>query len=242
MLLLMEQKETVEVICNDANYGIAKALNIGVEKAISNGYEWVMTLDQDSTASPGMIDEMSKVYNLIEDKRSVGIICPRLYDKNKKGFIIEDCSETDTFMELNVAIQSGSLMNAEVFHRIGYFCEPLFIYYVDVEFSMRVKRNGLKIYQCNNAILLHEEGKKKKKTLLYKEYYYNDYNENAVYYIARNSIYMLKAYKENKKSYIRRLKSDLIMILIFDDRRIKKLGYYFKGILDGLRSRYGKLS
>jgi rhamnosyltransferase len=33
---------------NYQNFGIAKALNIGCQKALDEGYEWVLTMDQDS--------------------------------------------------------------------------------------------------------------------------------------------------------------------------------------------------
>ena len=35
-------------ITNSENFGIAKALNIGIQKAQELGYDWVVTLDQDS--------------------------------------------------------------------------------------------------------------------------------------------------------------------------------------------------
>ena len=36
-----------EIILNKENLGIATALNIGVRKALENGYEWILTMDQD---------------------------------------------------------------------------------------------------------------------------------------------------------------------------------------------------
>jgi rhamnosyltransferase len=40
-------KSNIEIIENDINYGIGKALNIGIEK-LKNNYDWILTLDQDS--------------------------------------------------------------------------------------------------------------------------------------------------------------------------------------------------
>lgn len=238
-LRVMEQMGNVDIIYNDNNYGIAKALNMGIRKAIEYGYEWVITVDHDSIASPNMIKEMSNIYDFLEDKYSVGIICAGIYDINKQGFLV-NASAARPYKELKVAIQSGSLIKTNIFEKFGFFNEDLFIYYVDVEFSMRLKRKNLKIFQCNNAVLYHEEGKKVKKKLFFKVYYYDNYSGDAVYYIARNSIYMIKNYRENKKSYIRRLKSDFKNILIFDDKPFVKLKYYFHGILDGLRNKYGR--
>lgn len=234
-----EKIRNADVIYNDSNYGIAKALNIGIKKAMECGYKWVITLDHDSIASSNMIEEMARVYNLVEDKQSIGIICPRLYDVNKQGFLINDDKDAEPYRELKVAIQSGSLIKTDIFAKFGFFNEALFIYYVDVEFSVRLKQKNLKIIQCNKAVLYHEEGKKLEKRLLSKVYYYDNYSETAVYYIARNSIYMIKNYSENRISYIRRLRSDFIKILIFDYKPIIKLLYYLHGILDGFRNKYG---
>lgn len=236
----IEHIMNVDVIYNDSNYGIAKALNIGIKRAMEYGYKWVITLDHDSIASSNMIEEMAWVYNLIEGKQSIGIICPRLYDVNKQGFLINDDNGVESYRELKVAIQSGSLIKTDIFERFGYFNEALFIYYVDVEFSVRLKQKNLKIIQCNKAILYHEEGKKQEKRLFSKVYYYDNYSEAAVYYIARNSIYLIKNYSENRKSYVRRLRSDFKNILIFDDKPIKKLKYYLHGIIDGLGNKYGR--
>ena len=38
----------IEIIINNKNIGIAAALNIGIEKAITNGANWILTMDQDS--------------------------------------------------------------------------------------------------------------------------------------------------------------------------------------------------
>ena len=53
----------VEVIYNENNLGIGKALNQGVEVAIKNNFQWVLTMDNDSEATTSMVEIMINTYN-----------------------------------------------------------------------------------------------------------------------------------------------------------------------------------
>lgn len=238
-LIKLEKKDNVKIIFNEDNYGIGYAINQGIKYAIEKEYSWVLTLDHDSEASADMLEKMVEAYYSIENRESVGILCPRVFDINKNGYLIDENIDK-AYRELKVAIQSGSLIKTDILNKIGFFNELLFMYYVDVEFSLRLRNKNLKIIQIKNAVLFHEEGNKITKKLFNKKYIYNNYNELAIYYIARNSIYMIRNFKYNKKSYIRRLKDDLEHILLFDGNRMKKLRYYFKGIYDGINNVYGR--
>jgi rhamnosyltransferase len=46
----------VHYVVNEKNVGIAKALNEGFEYAIENGFDWVLTLDQDSVSDKNLIE------------------------------------------------------------------------------------------------------------------------------------------------------------------------------------------
>lgn len=61
------------------NCGISYALNVISSKAEEDGYNWLLTMDQDSLLPEGMIDDFK---NYIAD--DVGIICPQVIDKRRK--------------------------------------------------------------------------------------------------------------------------------------------------------------
>src|SRR5713101_1964670 len=44
-------KQTIHLILNTSNEGLASALNAGVRWAASRGYRWVLTLDQDTVVA-----------------------------------------------------------------------------------------------------------------------------------------------------------------------------------------------
>jgi rhamnosyltransferase len=70
-----ETFSTIRYLPNAHNLGVATALNIGARHAIEDGYEWLLTMDQDSTASPGMVATMLRC--LAEPKaRGIALISP----------------------------------------------------------------------------------------------------------------------------------------------------------------------
>ena len=48
----------IEYIANDTNLGVATALNIAAGMALKDGYDFLLTMDQDSQASPDMVGKM----------------------------------------------------------------------------------------------------------------------------------------------------------------------------------------
>ena len=62
-----------EYISNAKNLGIAAALNIGAKKAIEEGFEFLLTMDQDSRISENFADEMIKI---LEKNKNIGILAP----------------------------------------------------------------------------------------------------------------------------------------------------------------------
>lgn len=241
ILAEQEKDSSVTIIYNEINYGIAKALNIGIKYAEEEGFKWVITLDHDTVCEEYMIEKM---FNYIESEGShinIGIICPRVYDINKKMYIdkVKKSSLEKDYVLVKDCIQSGSLYNINVFQNIGYFNEDLFIYHVDFDFCEKLINNNYKIVKCNKIKILHEEGAKVSKKIFGVNLFYNNYSNYAVYYITRNTIYMAKKY--NIK-YIKRIIKDFVFIILFDTRRVDLLTYWFKGVKDGITGRLGPIN
>lgn len=225
--------EKVISIYNNENLGIAKALNIGVKKAFEYDIDFIMTLDHDSILECDMIEKMMETYKSLNHKSDIGIISPAIYDVNKKDYLIK--KNNDNFEYIIEPIQSGSIIKKSLIKEIGLFNEDLIIYYVDTEFCYRAKEAGYRFLQCNNTKLYHEEGKKSIHKLLGKRVYYQNYSEFALYYRARNYIYMMKNYYSYFSSKDRILK-DAIKIILFDKHRYKSIKSHLKGILDGVNN------
>lgn len=229
---LNNKYKNCDVIFNEKNEGIAKALNIGIKKLLLDDIDFILTLDHDSIASQNMINEMECIYNKLKDKEKIGILSPAIYDINKEDYLTD--VNSDEYQIIKEPIQSGSLIDVNIFNEVGLYNEDLFIYYVDTELCYRSNLNGYKNIQCNKAIMCHEEGKKSCHSVLGKKIYYNNYSDLAIYYRARNGVYMKKKYKLyfSSKHVIYK---DIIKIILCDKKPYNKLLVHFHGIFEGMK-------
>ncbi len=127
-------KQKINVIFNEENLGIATALNIGVKQALKDGYDWVLTMDQDSKASSNMIEKMLEIYNNIDknERDNILSIFPNFVDERVQS--IEENSNMGSYEYVDADITSGNLLKAEVFDKVGFFDDSLFIDLVDTDF------------------------------------------------------------------------------------------------------------
>lgn len=237
--------KNVKIIKSSKNKGIAYALNIITNNARELGYEWILTLDQDSVTQSGTIEEFDK-YTTLKD---VAIICPYVIDKRRKN--IKYDSKNKEYEEIDFAITSGSLININIWDKIGKFDEWLFIGLVDNDYCERVNLLGYKILQINKVILDHELGNlrasKFEKVYLKlgdmlssetikKLSYKREVSALRLYYSTRNLLYMHKKYKiyeKNKYSMTYIIKNSISNILR-GKNKIKLAKQVYKGFIDGL--------
>ena len=238
----LEKNPILEVIYNLDNRGIAGALNQGVRKALVNGYSWILTLDHDSIPDKHMVKILTDHSYLVRSQYpdvKIGILAPLPYDVNAKIKLKKIESKKD-FVEVDMVISSGSLINIEVFDKGRVFNEKLFLYSVDDDFCARLRKADYKIFLVKRALLFHSEGKKEKRRILFKTAFYDNYQPSAYYYIFRNGIYMSKTYKSYFKIVFNRMIKDLLKIILFGDKKTKALQLSFIGIIDGVLGKYGR--
>jgi rhamnosyltransferase len=239
--------DSVTFILNERNEGLARAYNQAVEWARDKGFQWILTVDHDSEATPGMVDKLVEAYLTLKRQgiQNVGIVGANPFDQNTQLYI--SCYPWEGGgmpLDEGDVISSGSLIQLRVFEDVGFFNEDLFIYYVDVDFCLRLVRGGFRVYLCPEAVLLHKEGSKERRKLLWRHAYYDHYGKYARYYLTRNTLYMMKKHDLSRSSIywmVRRLCKDHAKILLFDHERFSVLWFSLKGLLDGLRGRFGPL-
>ena len=239
--------DSVTLILNERNEGIAHAYNQAIHWARDNGFQWILTLDHDSEATPGMIDELVRGYEALQQAgtRNIGILAPSLFDVNSQEYLSTRPKEANAppFNEGEV-LSSGSLIWLGVFDVIGLFNEDLFIYYVDVELCKRLLSAGYGVYICPQALLLHQEGMKKRRTFLWIDVWYDHYGKAARYYITRNTIYVVKRLpltRNDCRVLLQRFWDDHVNIVLFDKERLPLLWSSMRGLVDGIRGKVGPM-
>lgn len=121
----------IEYINLGGNKGIAYALNYAAISAIKAGYDWLMTMDQDSKATPSMVNKlMSFVYD--NRNKHLGIVAARpiFTDETVEVSLIPKYEYVD------VVISSGNVINLAAYEEIGGFENKLFIDSVDTDFCL----------------------------------------------------------------------------------------------------------
>jgi rhamnosyltransferase len=239
----------VKVIYNRRNLGIAVALNVGVRYALDRQYKWVLTMDHDSEAAPGMVESIIKAYDQLAARgtENIGIIAASFVDRNVQTSYGQEkqSKQASGIEEVLRCISSGSMINCAVFKKVGFFNEHLFMYYVDDDFCLRCKDKNWRIYISRAATFIHSEGRRQIKKLVWKTFIYRNYDFLAMYYMARNGVYMLKKHFNYPRycwgGVIKHLCNIIITMILFSRNRTTLIRYTLKGIWHGITGRYGML-
>ncbi|MBQ9610758.1 MAG: glycosyltransferase family 2 protein [Lachnospiraceae bacterium] len=232
-----------ELIKNNKNMGMAYALNLIMKYAYDNGYEWVITLDQDSVCPENIIGEAE---TLIDDKS----LFHRSLESSKIAMIVpvicesasgEICTlgsavSSERYQEVKKCITSAAITNVGLWKKIRGFDSRLFIDYVDYDYAVRCIKAEYKIIRMNNVILDHHIGKSEYRKFLWAKVRVANHTPVRKYYIARNIVIYMRRYKKdiNVPAEILRLFKVFALIVLYEDDKKEKLKFYFKGIKRGL--------
>ena len=237
--------ERIEIIFNEENLGIATALNIGVREALKQGFNWILTMDQDSKASKDMVEKMFEVYNNIDEKerKSILSIFPNFVDERIQS--IEENSVMNTYEYVDADITSGNLVNAEVFDKVGFFDDSLFIDLVDTDFCMRLNEKNIKMIKVRDAILYHSLGESQSVKSIFGKFNTSNHSALRRYYMTRNRFYIWEKYKDLNSFTLNRdkklFKKEFIKIILGEKDKVNKIKMVFKGYKDYKKGIRGKL-
>ncbi|MGE5699644.1 MAG: glycosyltransferase [Deltaproteobacteria bacterium] len=233
------------------NVGIAAGLNFGVKIALEKGFEWVLTLDHDSIATPGMIEALLRTYERFKD-RNPGIVSPQHIDREtgfryryvKYSRLLLRYGTTDSGpLECSSIMSSGNLIRKEVFRNAGLYREDYFIYAVDNNFCRRVIRKNYSIIVSDEAVLRHREGELKTISFFGITFSTPDWKSKSLYYVFRNVLYDLREVDRiSEAANVAMFLLKLILTILFfkGETRSRRFKAVALGVRDGIRGRLGK--
>jgi rhamnosyltransferase len=217
------------------NLGIAKALNIGCEAALNDGYDWILTMDQDSSVI------CTRIFNVSEptlESYNVAIVAARHTEHLPK---VKEFQLAD-FNLIKTVITSGNVLNLKAWRNVHGFNENFFIDEVDNEFCLRLNDYGYKILVTKKISLSHNLGEQYSKGLAaFRKL--SKHSPLRMYYMTRNNLYLWKKYFFKDTSFILEriityFKSLLKIIFFFPDKKTY-LKFVTKGTKDFLNSKFG---
>lgn len=177
------------------NLGIATAQNKGIEFAKTLNADFVLLLDQDSVLPKNMVGDLLSAYqDLIKQDKKVALVAPCFIDektgnltkifKHSKLLSNKVLPNQETYIEVDYAIASGSLIAIDVLDSIGMMKDDLFIDWVDIEWCYRARQFGLLSYVIPSVIMNHSIGDEMAQGISLHSDFRN-------YFIVRNSVYLM---------------------------------------------------
>lgn len=224
----------VKYLPNKKNLGIAAALNIGYQEAIKEDYEWILTMDQDSSFSEEAITNYLAHFRESKTNAKNGILCPVT-----KEFNIEDMTVFGSH-----SITSGSICNLKMYAEIGGFDEKLFIDEVDADFSLKTELAGFTVTKFTDVFLNHKLGTKRRSGI-FNLFFCKErtiHSPFRIYYMVRNYFYIRKKYKKFFPAIFKKRDHDFLVMLknniFFSGTTMKSAKRAIKGFWDYKLNRF----
>ncbi|MFT4268156.1 MAG: glycosyltransferase [Xenophilus sp.] len=209
-----------------ANTGIAQALNVGCAQAQSDGFEWVLTMDQDSRVEEEMVNALRAAITG-PDAADIGIAAPEIWDV-QRGHL--PAPNPDPL----VVYTSGSLLRLAAWKALGGFDELLFIDAVDIDFCLRLAKGRWRVVQAHGR-LRHALGSMR--SVLGKKLKIRSYSAFRRYFQARNAVIVVRRhFRRYPWPMVRHCFGVFVVagakLLLFERHIIPA---FFRGFLDGCR-------
>lgn len=161
----------VELIRAGSNLGFAAGNNVGIRRALERGADWVLLLNNDAVAEPGLADAlegaalqrpdagMLACKILFPDGRTVQFAGGRFDAWRGYSGRLTGHGKRDRYFDLReVGRGDGAALavSREAIERVGLMDESLFLYVEDVEWSLRVRAAGYAIVFVPDARVRHK--------------------------------------------------------------------------------------
>lgn len=238
---LLSGYDKITHIENEKNEGIARALNQMCAAAFYDGFDWILTLDQDSIAEA----ELIKKYSRYTEMDGVAIITPYIDDENEPDII--NSTVKTPYEPVHRCYTSASFTKLSVWNEVGGFDDDMFIDCVDFDYCTAVEEAGYIILRDNEAVIKHCLGRAHEVRAfmplgrllhipqLKRPMYTYNHPPLRTYYYARN----IKYYTYKHRNSIDRFTEWrvyikwLVLKLFFEDQKWAKLKAIIKGRHDG---------
>lgn len=252
----------LELIISKNNLGFAGGNNLGIKKALKDGFNYFLLLNNDTEVTP---DFLAKLIEVSKKNPKAGIIGPKImyYSQPNKiwfgggKFSWFGGGKHLRFNEIEKPKNSNAqkqilnsqpllvdwitaccmLIKREVIKKIGLLQEKYFLYYEDTDYNLRARKAGFNILYVPNSVIYHKVSSFTK-TLGNPTIWYYHFR-NALYLAYNNAPFFLgKIAIHFWAGY--KLFKQLIKYLIPSKRESSKA--IIKGIIDFYKGKMGKIN
>ncbi len=260
--IILNLKNNSLVIHKPENIGISGGLNLAIQWAIENKFDFLWTFDQDSQPPPDCLEILLSEYEYLQQQNiPVGIIAPTIIDSQtqtelpngyltayKFNWLLSEYADyyREKLYRCDAVITSGSLINLKAAKNTPLPNPDLFIDGVDWDYCLKLRKQGYHICVTEKTTMQHNFGTYL--THLNSQQPIYIYSPLRYYYINRNHTYIETRLSNNLYykilSHLHRLKSlikKIGKIIIYEpDQKILKIWASCLGFYHGLIGKLGK--
>jgi GT2 family glycosyltransferase len=166
-VLVAERFPDVELVRTGANLGFAAGNNVGIKCALERGADWVLLLNNDAVAEPGLVDALAAAAAARPDAGLLacmilfadGVAVQYAGASFNARFGYSGRVETagrDELRDVGRADGAALAVSRPALERAGLLDESLFLYVEDVEWSLRIRRAGFAVVFVPGARVRHK--------------------------------------------------------------------------------------
>jgi GT2 family glycosyltransferase len=156
----------VDLIRTGVNLGFAGGNNVGIRRALAGGADWVLLLNSDATAEPGLVVALEGAARARPD---AGLLACTILDRDGRTVQYAGASfrprlgysgrlETTEHVgvrDVGRADGAALAVSRAAVERVGLLDESLFLYVEDVDWSLRMRDAGLAVVLVPDARVRH---------------------------------------------------------------------------------------
>lgn len=196
-------KNTTIYLPLQENLGFSGGNNIGIQYVLEHNYDYVLLLNNDTLVEKDFIDQLvSKSEKLDNLGAAIGKI---YYHYNhsvlwyagghidlKRGMVYQegfdewDYGQYDEDRVVGFVTGCMMLIPIDVIKKIGTLEESFFLYAEDLEYSLRLSKNGYQMYYIPESVIYHKVGASSGRETV---------SDNTQYYMVRNQLYCMRMYQ-----------------------------------------------
>ncbi len=191
----------VQIIENQQNLGYAGGNNVGIRAALAQGIDYVCILNNDVIVTPHFLVPLLQT---IQADPQIGIVTPLIalasqpdevwaggaelnaqtgqVQRLNAGLVTTNLSIIPAY-DVQIAPGAAFLVHRSVLEQVGLLDEAYFLYYEEIDWSLRVRQAGFRIVTVPQSVVLHKVSATLGQTSPVTDYYMA---RNRYYFVARN--------------------------------------------------------
>ncbi|MCB0509678.1 MAG: glycosyltransferase family 2 protein [Bacteroidetes bacterium] len=163
----------VDQVQTGKNGAITAAYNMGMQYGLDRKADYILMLNNDTVLAPDMI---SKMVQVAEADETIGQVTPKIYYYDQPQTIwfaggkrswfdfgaydthegLLDSPQNNVAKEVDFAWACGMLMRRSLLEKMGLFDTQFYLYYDDVDTSIRTQQAGYRIWYEPGAKMWHK--------------------------------------------------------------------------------------